>query len=106
MGFKEQCVKDLNVFLNINEFADIHDIDGQQVAIVVDRDITKTRSNNRSERYDGIYASEVVVYIKDGDLPRRPVFGQVLRLDGTIFTVIDCGEEGGMLVITLGANDS
>lgn len=106
MSFKEQVQKDIAVFLNLDEFAELHDIDGSQVLAVIDNDILKIRSDRQSERYDGVYKGEFVVFVKADNLPSRPVYGQHMRLDGRLYQVAECTENMGVLEITLEANES
>jgi hypothetical protein len=106
MNFKDQMAADISaVFLNTDEFADMHDIDGQSLASVVDNDVLKNHSR-QSERYDGIYKAEVTVCVKKSDLGYRPVTGQSMRLDGELYLVADCDEADGMLTIVLEASES
>jgi hypothetical protein len=97
---------DLETFFNNNEFAEIHNIDGLDVPAIVDSDILKIRSNNKSEQYDGVYSGVVAVFVKASDLPERPVFGQHIRLDGKLYLVKECNEDMGVLEIILEANES
>lgn len=106
MNFKDQIAKDLVVFFNIDEFADMHNINGQQVICVVDTDANKTRSGQQSEQYDGIFLSTIKVFIKVSDLQKKPVYGKVFRLDEKPYIVIECAENIGMYEITLGLNDT
>ncbi|BBB91050.1 hypothetical protein [Methylomusa anaerophila] len=94
------------VFLDHDEFADYHDINGQQVLCVVDTDTNKTRSGQESEHYDGIFLSVKKVFVRASDLPKRPLCGKRLRFDNEPYTVIECVESGGMYEITIGLNDS
>lgn len=103
---RDYLASDLATFLNLDEFAEMHDIDGLQVAAVVDSDVLKIRSDRKSERYDGVYAAELAVYVKAADLPNRPVYGQHMRLDGKLYLVVECTEAEGILEIVLGANES
>lgn len=106
MSLKNQIKSDLDLFFNIEEFAELHDIDGLQISAVVDSDTLKVRSDRRSERYDGIYKGKIAVYVKDADLPSRTVYGQHMRLDGKLYLVAECTENMGVLEITLEANES
>lgn len=106
MGFKDYLARDLEVFFNLNEFAEMHNIDGREIPAIVDSDITKIRSDNKYERYDGIYKGEVTVYVRAKDFTIRPVFGQAMRLDGQLYTVVESNEVSGVLEIVLGANES
>jgi hypothetical protein len=103
---KDYLASDMATFFNQDEFADLHDIDGQQVPAVVDSDVLKIRSDRKSERYDGVYAAELAVYVRAADLPSRPVYGQHVRLDGKLYLVVECTEAEGILEIVLGANES
>lgn len=106
MRFKDFIQRDLDVFLNLDEFAEMHEIDGQEIAAVVDKDIIKTYSNNKYERYDGVYKGEIIVYIKADDFTKRPVFGQHIRVDGKLYLVVECNEDAGILEIVLGSNEA
>lgn len=104
--FKDFITRDLVTFFNLNEFAELHNIDGREVPAIVDSDILKIRSDNRYERFDGVYKGEVTVYVRASDFVNRPVFGQHLRLDGKLYLVVECNEVSGVLEIVLGANES
>jgi hypothetical protein len=106
MTLKTQIAADMAIFLNTDDFADMHNVDGNQVAAVIDEDIIKQRSNRQSGNFDGVFRGEVMLYVKAADLPRRPVRGQAIRLDGRLMLVDDCAESDGMLEISLEANES
>ncbi|GEA17745.1 hypothetical protein [Moorella sp. E306M] len=106
MTFKDTIQQDIGIFLNLGEFADVHDINGLKIPAVIDSNILKTRSNDKTEQYDGVYRSEIAVYVRADDLPMRPVFGQEILLDGKAYLVDECNEEMGVLEIVLGANES
>lgn len=103
---QDYFASDLNVFLNTDEFAEVHNIDGIDLPAVIDSDEMKTYSNNKSEQYDGIYAGRLVVYVEAAGLPDRPVFDQQIRLDGSLYLVVECTEDNGILKIVLEANES
>lgn len=103
---KDYFNSDIDNFFNLDEFAQIHTIDGKEVPAVIDSDVLKIRSNYKSEQYDGVYLNEIVVYVKAADLLERPVYGQQLRLDGNLYMVLECTENMGVLEIILGANES
>lgn len=104
MSFKDQMVADMAVFLNVDEFADYHDINGQQILCIVDKDISKQRTNRQSDNYDGIHTRQLTVFVKEIDLGYRPERDQKLAVDGEWYLVIDCDAAGGLLEIDLGAN--
>lgn len=104
---KDYLSSDLDTFLNTDEFAETHDIDGRQVDCVIDIDILQQlKYKDQQASYDGVYNSTKVLFVKAADMPDRPVSGQHIRVDGKLYLVKDCPEDGGMLEITLEANET
>ena len=103
MSFMNQAVKDLAAFFNA--FADTHNVNGTDMLCIVDTDLNKIRSAQDSEQYDGISLTLTRLYIKKTDLPKRPVYGKKFRLDDEPYLVVDCADEAGLWMITLGLND-
>ena len=107
MGFKDQVNADLDVFLNLDEFAETHNVDGRQVKCIIDLDnLQKFRVNQREINYQGVYGSYKTLFVKAADLPSRPVVGQRLRVDGELYLVTQCSETDGMLEVSLEVNDA
>jgi len=106
MKLRDYIYHDVNVFLNTDEFADLHDIDGQMIKALIDSDILNEYSNDKTEMYDGVYRGEIALYVKESDLNYRPVRGQIMRLDGNIYTVKECADDMGVFCITLEAAES
>lgn len=102
--FKDYLDSDLDVFLDQDEFAELHDIDGQQIPAMLDEDILKLKTRGRAFAGDGIYDDEKVLFIKLSDIGYQPVIGQHLHLDGELCQISECRNNNGMLEITLGAN--
>jgi hypothetical protein len=87
MTFKEQIKQEVaTVFLNEQEFAEVHDIEGQSVLLIMDKDVYNQMSGMN---FEGVYQSTVALFIKTGTI-ERPVVGQIMRLDGNIYLVRDC----------------
>lgn len=106
--FKDQVAADIKqVFINPLEFASLHNIDGQDVNAVIDRDVIKERQAPTAAEYaEGVYKDEMLVYVATGDLRRTPVKGQIFRLDGEIYLVAEVAENMGVLEITIEANEA
>jgi len=103
---KDYMVSDLDTFFNQDEFANLHDIEGQQMPAVIDFDLLKERprTTERNPYADGVYVSETMLFVRKSDLGYKPVIGQHLRLDGELYLVTDCAENTGVLEITLEVN--
>lgn len=109
MNFKEQLAHDNKVvFMNINEFAEIHDINGKKVLCIIDNnemvDREKRYQYKRSLYGDGIYLKEILFYVNARDFGPLPAIGRSMIFDGRTYTVSDAINEGGIYSISLEAN--
>jgi hypothetical protein len=108
-ALKDQIASDLAIFLNLDEFADTHDIDGIDMPAIVDEDVLKERprsSARDANELDGIYLGNLVLFVRFSDLGYRPVVGQHIKVDSKLYLVADCSEAGGVLEITLEVNEA
>lgn len=106
-AFKDAVANDIkSVFINVLEFADRHNINGEMVDAVIDTDVLKERQPPTASEYaEGIFKDEKLVYVKHDELRRKPVKGEILRLDGDIYLVEEVAENMGVLEITISANE-
>ncbi|TGE36883.1 hypothetical protein E4K67_17440 [Desulfosporosinus fructosivorans] len=101
MSFKDQLTKDLDVFLNTDEFAELHAINGVELVCTVDNDQLKERSK---KEYDGIAAGELLFFVKKADYGIRPEEGTPVIFDGRQMYVFNAREDTGMYEIILSQN--
>lgn len=108
MSFKDQVEKDIKaVFINPLEFADMHNINGVNMLCVVDKDQFIERTTPSYAEYaEGVFKDLLHIYVDIKDMARRPVKGEVLRLDGEIYLVQSVFEDMGMYEITVEANET
>ena len=105
-NFKDFVKHDLDTFINLEEFAEVHHIDGKPVKSMIDSDVLQIYSNVKAGQYDGVYRSVLALYVKEDDLGYRPVRDQHLDIDGSIYIVDECSSEMGILKIVLGVAES
>lgn len=99
MSFKTQIAKDIaNVFINADEFADSHDIDGVQVVCVIDTDILHERSTLVS---DAVFGNQIALHVQASAFAEKPVHNQLMRIDDGLYLVREVAENMGMYTITL-----
>lgn len=108
ISFKQQIDIDIGgTFLNPLEFADEHYLNGELITAVVDADEFRERTSRIASNYtEGVFMHGVVVFVKRGDLSRDPVTGENITLDDLHYYVLNDEHESGMLILTLGANES
>ena len=96
--FKETLARDVeNVFLNVDEFADCHNINGRLIPCIIDKAVIEQFTAQRGE-FEGVFNNVLTVYIRSGEI-RPPVVDSMFRIDGSRHIVRSASEEDGMLVI-------
>lgn len=104
MTFKEMLQKDIkDVFLNLDEFAETHDLNGYKVAAVIDDDfldeITLKITGEQQRTAPGLFGGTIAIYVAKSDFGKlKP--GRALTVDGKLYKVISTSEQDGMLKIT------
>lgn len=111
MTFKEQIAQDnAKVFLNVDEFADIHLINGKEIPCIVDNneliDREKRYRYNRSLYSEGLYIKQLLIYVKAEDFGALPAIGRVLTFDKKSYIITDAVNEDGIYSLCLEANKS
>ncbi len=106
MDFKGCIAADLHgVFLNENEFAELHTVDGKPMRVLIDDDALLERDAARGGVHtDGLYKTRRLLYLSKADYGGRPAPGKALNLDGRIWYVVQAEDAAGMLTIELEAN--
>lgn len=106
-SFKEQLEKDIDsIFFNLDEFAEIHMIDGKETPVVIDNDRIIELNLGKSAETRGIFTDDILFFVKKKDLDYRPVAGQHMDFDGEMYPISDVKEEfGGFTIILRGNQD-
>ena len=110
MTLKEMIADDIQkVFLNLNDFADIHNVDGTEMKAVIDEINADERNLKTTDRVigDSIFEKYLKVYVDANDYGDKPYVGRTtFMLDDEVYRVIEVNEEMGMYVIYLGVTDA
>ena len=105
MSFKDQIKQDLSdIFLNLDEFADLHRIEGKEVPVVIDSDIMAKLSKIGDNRIHGTDEADMVIMGKASDLPENLDPGRLLNLDGREVIVVTTTSEMGLVQIAVRQN--
>lgn len=105
MSFKDQIKQDLSdTFLNLDEFADLHRIEGKEVPVVIDSDIMAKLSKIGDNRIHGMDEADMVIMGKASDLPENLDPGRLLNLDGREVIVVTTTSEMGLVQIAVRQN--
>ena len=110
-SFKSIAHDDISdVFLNMEEFADTHNLNGTECTaivqeVVINDDLT-TETAAAAKYTDAMYGSGCVINVKKEDLPYVPETGDTFRLDGKYGQVVLCKDDEGVLTITWAVNET
>ncbi|MFX3635449.1 MAG: hypothetical protein ACE3L7_04125 [Candidatus Pristimantibacillus sp.] len=104
-SFKDYVGDDMNTFINANEFATEHNIDGLQMWVVLDSD-SNTEKNWNGVTEDGVYLNRISFFVAESVLGYRPFENNHMVFDGHPCIVASCDDDLGILQITLEVNRS
>lgn len=107
--FKDFINEDLDVFLNLDEFADEHELDGEIVPAI----IVNSQSNDDMSGFprEQLYATQEVykqiktIYVKSTDYG-VPKVDSSITLDGEEYFVDAASEVSGIIKIVVYVNES
>ena len=102
MSFKEQIQKDLDsVFFNLDEFAELHLIEGAEIAVVVDNDqLNKLKKG----QILGLVEADMLIMGRETDFPEYLEPGRLLNVDGRELIVANSGKDMGLVEVALSQN--
>lgn len=105
MTFKELVSSDIeNVFLNVDEFSEVHLVNGKSMPVMIDNNELIERKKKEKENMDGIYVGQKLIYVAASNFGTLPKQGTVLVLDNQTYRVEEAVSEDGIYSITIGAN--
>ncbi len=106
MTFKEQLkVDNRNVFLNPEEFADIHTINGKDMPCSVDNyELLEREKHLKGEHSDGVYKKQLMIFVNAEDFGALPAIGRLVTFDKKSYVVTDAVDESGIYSITMELN--
>lgn len=103
-AFKEQVAKDLDVFINADEFADLHNINGVKVKCIVSTDESTTANYSRGSSFDdGVFNCDVVIEYKYLDYPKvlKASLHERVYFDNLIYKVNHFSVSDGLATLAL-----
>lgn len=108
LSFKDIIQQDnKNVFLNPEEFGEIHNVGGKDLLVIID----ENEQIERDKRYkntlaEGLFKKQFLFYVMLEDIGFIPAPGRMMTFDGNPYTVTDSTNEEGILSISMEANRS
>lgn len=84
----------LMVFMNMEEFAEVHEINGRRLRCIIDTNEADTAPS----LYEGVYTLLTTVYVLSSEI-RAPAVDEVFTIDNVMFVVKHVSDEDGLIVI-------
>ena len=100
-AFQDALASDLDTFINEDEFADEHDVDGVTINAVFQGLSTKEVLTKTDVYYDGTHGQTFVLHAKTEDMPQHVVQGNAISIDDEIYRVAQSTEDLGMTTLLL-----
>lgn len=102
MSFKEQIQQDLDtVFFNLDEFAELHRVEGAEITVVVDSDqLNKLKKG----QILGLIEADMLLMGRTSDFPEDLEPGRLLNVDGRELIVVNSGKDMGLTEVALSQN--
>lgn len=102
MNFKDQIQRDLvAVFLNTDEFAEFHYIEGKEIPVVVDNDrLVKLKQG----QILGLVEADLLLMGRESDFPANMGPGRLLNIDGREMIVASSSTDMGLIEVALRQN--
>lgn len=91
---------DLDTFINLDEFADDHLINGTLLKCVIDDDIFDERSTLSGDRSGGVFKDMISIFIKKEDI-EKPLIDEMITVDDEDYRVVEVKENMRMYEIEL-----
>lgn len=101
MSFKDMVQQDRGIFLNIDEFGEVHRVEGQNITVVIDDNTLRERQGGAEV---GVAESSLLLFAYVEDLPPRREAGESINVDGREYIVNDWSEDMGIAQVALGQN--
>lgn len=90
-----------NVFFELEDFAELHVVEGREISIVIDNDhLEKLQAGQNL----GIAESDLLIFGRTAELPRKKAPGSMINIDGREYIVDNWADNKGVSQITLRQN--
>ena len=100
--FKDRVARDLDaVFLNVDEFAELHMVEGKEIPVVMDDDRLTTLKKGQIL---GLVEADMLLMGKVSDFPADMEPGRLLNVDGRELIVSKSSRDMGLIEAALRQN--
>lgn len=95
-AFQDMVMADRDIFLNLDEFASVHRVDGKEITCLVENVDMDSIAN-----FDGLGRDAISLHAKTEDMPGSRISGDSLNVDGRDYTILRWDEAEGIATVML-----
>lgn len=104
MTFKDIIRQDIKkTFLNFAEFGESHELNGQNLTIIIDGNELIERGKKTVTMDGELHKKQLLFYVAAEDFGQLPPPGRILTLDKNNYLITDAVNEDGIYAISLEA---
>lgn len=105
MDFKSIINNDIDVFMNLSEFGEVHTVNGKEITVIISSNLNQDKSSKKQNQfYYGISQDSLVLTAKEQDL-EIPREGDRIELDGVYYSVVKVAKNDRILDINISKVD-
>lgn len=93
MSLKDIIASDLDIFINSDDFAEPHNVDGSVILCVLETDTYMQQSNTIDT---GVSEVDAVLFVKTDELAEKKEYGEHINIDDDTYTVVKYEDNMGM----------
>lgn len=101
--FKEQIQSDLDIFFNLDEFGETHQVEGRMIPSIFMNDSCGSTSSSEDKdlKNMGLTGANFTLYVKRADANFKYSAGKIMNVDGRELIINKVAEEKEVLIFNL-----
>ena len=100
MKFTEAIDRDIEIFINLDEFGERHSINGVEIPCIL-QSYTSEKSGNESRNFDGLHGDFMTLHFRTILIDPLPQQGESIRIDEKRFTIENVEDMKGVTRLIL-----
>lgn len=101
MDFKKIINNDIETFMNLSEFGEVHTVDGEEITVIISSNLNQDKNSKKQNQfYYGISQNSLVLTVKESDISDYKEADKI-NLDGDYYNVSKVAKNNGIVDINI-----
>ena len=101
MDFKKIINNDIETFMNLSEFGEVHTVDGKEITVIISSNLNQDKNSKKQNQfYYGISQNSLVLTVKESDISDYKEADKI-NLDGDYYNVSKVAKNNGIVDINI-----